>query len=569
MKKKIMSMLLVCVMAIGLLSGCGSQQAETSEQPVASEEEATEEAVETEEVYQLFPVNSNPLSDVRVRQAIAYAIDMEEIAETFFKGQVTPANSMVPANGVEELNNYSYDPEKAMELLEDAGWDENYVLKVVYTYTDQETVDFMAVIQSYLAAVGIQMEASLIEGDVNTQLWTPPADMVNGPSAVDWDIYYGAVAAPNRLTFYDGYKSSSMSSHTPTSEDLAAVADKLQSTANPEEQAAYLEEIQILCNEQLPVLPLYHMDVYSIESDAVNRNGAPYGNEQYKYDWQIEKWDIEPNEDGKKVLRTNTGPIEFFYDVYTTNNGNAANKVLFDTLIVANSDLTEFAPQAAESFEISEDDLSVSFVLKDGLKWHDGSDVTIDDVKFTWELACKVSTISSIYGAVIPNLEGFEAFVNGETEELAGIVVEGNKITFKFASIAPTMMFAFSQLPILPKAYLEDADPTVIQQNSFWQSPIGSGPFKVKEVSMNNYCVLEAFDEYHKGRPVIDEIYMYPSTETDASLVKNVSAGLYDYAWSKSLADVQACSEVEGYTTSAYPMLYTRQLIINKFEHAE
>jgi MarR-like DNA-binding transcriptional regulator SgrR of sgrS sRNA len=60
---------------------------------------------------------------------------------------------------------------------------------------------------------------------------------------------------------------------------------------------------------------------------------------------------------------------------------------------------------------------------------------------------------------------------------------------------------------------------------------------------MNNYVIMEAFEEYHAGRPVIDQVYMYPSTETDANLVKNISAGLYDYAWSKSVSDAQAVAE--------------------------
>ncbi|HBT50753.1 MAG TPA: ABC transporter substrate-binding protein, partial [Petrotoga sp.] len=137
------------------------------------------------------------LADPRVRQAIAYAIDMDTICETLLEGKATPSVSLTPnpeyrAPG---LNNYEYNPSKAKELLQEAGWDSNYVLDVVYYYGDQLTVDLMTVIQAYLADVGIKMEFRKLEGDLTTLLWTPPADPIKGPSAVDWDLAYAGISA--------------------------------------------------------------------------------------------------------------------------------------------------------------------------------------------------------------------------------------------------------------------------------------------------------------------------------------------------------------------------------------
>ena len=574
--KKLSAMIAMLLVVAMLMCGCGAQTpaaqpAAPAAQPAAPAEQAAvtpEEAPAAVEYKQMNEVNSNPLSDVRVRMAIAYAIDMDAIAESFFKGMVNPANSLTPANGL-DLNNYSYDPDKAIELLKEANWDENYTLKVVYTYTDQETVDLMAIVQQYLAAVGIKMEATLLEGDTSALLWTKPEDGVNGPSAVDWDMYYGAIAASSQYSFYTRFLTGgSNNSYSPGNEELDAMINAVNNTAEAAEQTKLFNDIQIFLNENLPVLPLYHMDVYSIESDRMNRNGAPYGNEQYSYDWKVETWDVEANSDGVKVLTTNHAPAEYFWEPFQNANGNLANKFLYDHLVVANSDCNEFAGQQTESFEISPDGTSVKFVLKEGLKWHDGSDITAEDVKFTWELAAKVSSLHALYTDMVKKLEGYKEFTEGTADEITGIVIDGNTITFNFTAVSPTMMMGFSQLPTLPKKYLEKADPAAIQQDSFWQSPVGSGPFKINTVSMNNYVILEAFEEYHDGRPMIDQIYMYPSTETDANLVKNVSAGLYDYAWSKSVADVVACGDIDGYTVSSYPMLYSRLFYYNRFEHA-
>jgi len=552
--KKVLNVLGLTLVVCLLFVSCGSALAAETQ---------------SEEVEQMCTVNSNPLSDVRVRKAIAYAIDMDTIAETFFGGMVNPADSLTPDNGL-DLNAYSYDPDKAVELLNEAGWDGSYVLKVVYTYTDQQTVDFLAIIQQYLEAVGIKMEATLLEGDVATALWTKPADGVNGPSAVDWDIYYGAIGASSQYAFYGRFQTGgSNNSHTPGNEELDALIKAVYSTADSSEQAELFDQIQVFMNGQLPVLPLYHMDVYTIESDKVSRNGAPYGNEQYSYNWKIETWDVEADENGVKVLHTNNAPSEYFWEPFANANGNVANKLLYDHLVVANGDCDEFTGQQAESYTIGEDGLSISFVLKDGLKWHDGSDLTVNDVKFTWQLAAKVTSLNNLYTDMVHKLVGYQDYADGTADEITGIVIDGNTITFNFTDIAPTAMLGFSQLPTLPEAYLGDADPSAIQQDDFWQSPVGSGPFKIKEVSMNNYVIMEAFEEYHEGSPLIDEIYLYPSIETDPNLVKNVLAGLYDYSWSKSLSDVKACMEIEGYTVTSYPMLYTRLMYFNKFEHVD
>ncbi|MDX9809393.1 MAG: ABC transporter substrate-binding protein, partial [Sphaerochaetaceae bacterium] len=340
------------------------------------ETQPTSSLKEIAEVEQMSALNSNPLSDVRVRQAIAYAIDMDTIAETFFDGMVTPADSLTPDNGL-GLNDYAYDPEKAKELLKEAGWDKSHVLNVVYTYTDQQTVDFMAIIQQYLAAVGIQMKASLLEGNTSAMLWTKPSDGVNGPSAVEWDMYYGAIGASSQYAFYGRFQTGgSNNSHTPGNTELDDLISRVYATAEASKQKELFDEIQIFMNKQLPVLPLYHMDVYSIESDKVIRNNAPYGNEQYSYDWKIETWDIAADKNGKKVLHTNNAPAEYFWEPFANANGNVPNKLLYDHLVVANSDCDEFAPQQCENYYIDDNGLKITFVLKDGLKWHDGSDIT-------------------------------------------------------------------------------------------------------------------------------------------------------------------------------------------------
>ena len=114
---------------------------------------------------------ANQLSDERVRQAIAYAIDMDTIVETLFEGKAIAADSMIPNGGfkADGLNAYDYDPERARALLAEAGWDDSQVLDVVYYYGDQLTADLMVAMQAYLGDVGIKMTYRKLEGDVGGQ----------------------------------------------------------------------------------------------------------------------------------------------------------------------------------------------------------------------------------------------------------------------------------------------------------------------------------------------------------------------------------------------------------------
>ena len=78
-------------------------------------------------LFMMFNTKAAPFDDVRVRQAMHYALDMDKIIETGMLGNATPATSFLPEtypNYNEASTVYSYDPEKAEELLAEAGVDD-------------------------------------------------------------------------------------------------------------------------------------------------------------------------------------------------------------------------------------------------------------------------------------------------------------------------------------------------------------------------------------------------------------------------------------------------------------
>lgn len=511
----------------------------------------------------------NPLADVRVRKAIAYAIDMEALIAGLMKGKAVPANSLTP-NGdwkVDGLNNYEYNPEKARQLLEEAGWDSDYVLDVVYYYGDQLTVDLMSAIQAYLADVGIKMEFRKLEGDLAAQLWTTPEDPVNGPSAVKWDLAYAGIAALAMHEYYNRFEGGATSnSHTPTDPELDKLIQATNATADIEKQKQAFYKLQKYENETLFCIPLYYQQVFIYESDRVNRKGIPYGNEQFAYDWRIIDWDIEPDENGNRTLYSNTGPTEFFETVFVNPGYFMPQKFLFDRLLVADANLTPKKGQLASEYSVSEDGLTIEFVLRDGITWHDGTPITPEDVKFTVEYSVRVPQLNAVAANTYSCLEGYQEYIDGKADGISGIVIDGNKITFNFAKLDPNALLTFSQWPPLPKHLLEDTDPLQAQRAAYWQAPVGSGPFKIEEVNMNDYATFVRYEDYwDQGTGNIERIRLYPSGESDPNLVVNAEAGLVDYAFSKHITDVTAIEKMDHMNVHPVDIRYTRLFYVNKF----
>lgn len=513
--------------------------------------------------------NSNQLSDPRVRQALTYAIDVQAIIDSLMASKSTAAITMAPPGEWRSPNvkAYEYNPEKAKELLKEAGWDQSRVLDVVYYYGDQMTVDLLTAIQAYWAEVGVQMTMRKLEGDLASQLWVPPSDPVNGPSAVEWDIAYAAVAALSMGDYYDRYQGGySSNSYNPQDDKLDELIAATNATADVEKQIAAYHALEDYENEIQLNIPLYHQPVYIVQSKNLDRGDAPYGNDQFIYNWNIVNWDIAPDASGKKVMRTNGGPAEFFETPFFNPGFIMSQKLLFDRLIIADENLTPKFPGLASEFALSEDGLTLEMTLREGIKWHDGEAITTDDIIGSVELATKAQT-NPVVLTTFKALEGYEAYAAGTAEHISGITAEGNKLTFKFAQINPNILLAFTQFAPLPMKYFEGVEPTLIQQADYWQKPVGSGPFKLQEVKMGEYATFVPFEEYYGGKAKIDEVRLYPSGESDPNLVKNAAAGQVDYAYTKSVEDVLALEAMDNMIVTPVEVRYTRVLYVNKFPH--
>ncbi|MDA8746821.1 ABC transporter substrate-binding protein [Litoreibacter sp.] len=494
---------------------------------------------------------ANQLSDERVRAAIAYAIDMDTIVETLFEGKAIVADSMIP-NGpykADGLERYAYDPDKARALLAEAGWDDDQVLDVVYYYGDQLTADLMVAMQAYLGDVGIQMTYRKLEGDVGGQLNALPADG-SDTSAVTWDIAYGAKAALALQEYYNGYYSG-RNSYTPGDTARDALIDAINGTVDVSQQQSAFKDFTKFENSVLSDIALYYQQLFIYESARLDRNGGQYGNDQFVYDWGVTNWTVKPDDAGKKVMYTNTAPSTFFDHPWLNPGIYVFSKFGLDRLMTANGALAPTEGQLAESVDVAADGMSVTFDLKDELTWHDGHALTADDIIWSIETAKTVPGINAVFTSTFDAISDMSA--------------DGDKITINFGTLDPNMLLTFSQFAPLPKHLLDGVSPAEFQQHPFWQNPVGSGPFKIAEVQMNDFVRLVPFEAYHGGIAKIEEIVAFPSGENDGNVIQNAEAGRLDYGFTKSVGDVKALEDMAHMRVIPADIPYTRSLRINKF----
>lgn len=275
------------------------------------------------------------------------------------------------------------------------------------------------------------------------------------------------------------------------------------------------------------------------------------------------------NEEEAKVMYSNGGPVEFFETPWLNPGSYTYSKVLYDHLIEADSNLNPLKGELAKEYKLSEDGKELVFELRDDIYWHDGEKITAEDIKWNIEYSMKTAVINSVFLNTFKAIEGSEAYLDGSEESISGVVIDGNTITITFDKVAPDALLTFTQFAILPAKYFADVDPLKFQQAEYFQNPIGSGPFKVKEVKLNDYTILEPFDKYYNG--VADyTIHLTPSPgDSDANLVNNVKSGLLDYGYTKSVADVKALKDDTSITLNQVDVRYTRLFYANKFNKAD
>ncbi|QNG59587.1 peptide-binding protein [Bacillus sp. PAMC26568] len=225
------------------------------------------------------------------------------------------------------------------------------------------------------------------------------------------------------------------------------------------------------------------------------------------------KEDEKPSEDagepqmGGDIVVGSIGAPTLFNPLYSTDvSSSDIEDFIYDGLV--DSD-TEFNPvlNIAEDIQTSEDGLTYTVKIKEGIKFHDGEDLTADDVVFTYSIPKSPDYVG----------ERGSAFESMESVTKKGDYEVEFKLSKKDASFYPVTL----SYGILPEHILKDVPVGELGEHEFnTKSPIGSGPFKFVEWKDGEYVKVEKNPDYFQGEPYLDSITYKIVPDQDALLAQ-------------------------------------------------
>lgn len=185
----------------------------------------------------------------------------------------------------------------------------------------------------------------------------------------------------------------------------------------------------------------------------------------------------------------------------TLSNDHSSISVIANTHLglVRFGEESEIIPAAARSWHLEDDGVTWSFLLKKGIRFHNGAELKAHDFKYTIERILHPRTKS-------PNtwlfnmIDGAKEFIRGEIGHLRGIQIHDDyRLSIRLES--PYNPFILN---------LAQTSSSIIPRGSDLQGgnqthQIGAGPYRIKEIT-DTGCILEAFDDYYEGRAFIDEV---------------------------------------------------------------
>ena len=178
-------------------------------------------------------------------------------------------------------------------------------------------------------------------------------------------------------------------------------------------------------------------------------------------------------------------------------------KSIFDGLMDYKPGTTELEPDLAESYTVSDDGLTYTFKLRDGVKFHNGRVMTSADVKYSFERAVNPAT-QSPGGGYFGMIAGYDDAAAGKTADLSGVETpDDNTVIFHLTRPDATFLhlMAINFGYIVPKEEVEKSGA------DFGKMPVGTGAFKFVEWVPGQSITLERNKDYYKaGTPYLDKI---------------------------------------------------------------
>jgi len=193
---------------------------------------------------------------------------------------------------------------------------------------------------------------------------------------------------------------------------------------------------------------------------------------------------------GEKILSVQVGPDPETIDPALNSAVDGGNMLLhsFECLLAVDEN-GQLVPGQAESWETSEDGLTWTFHLRDGLKWSDGSDLTANDFVYSWKRVCDPMVAAPYADTVLSMVAGYDKAIEGDLDALQVAAQDDNTLVVTLN--APCSYFgslaAFATLSPVQEATVEaNGDAWATSAETY----ISNGPFYVSEWVPGSYIMM-------------------------------------------------------------------------------
>jgi ABC-type transport system substrate-binding protein len=324
-----------------------------------------------------FNRNTPPFDNLNVRQAIAHAIDKQRIVDNFYPPGSTVATQFMPPaifGATEGFEPLPYDPEMARQLLADSGLE--LPLEVTLNYRD--------VVRGYLPQPGIvaqDIQAQLAEVGINVTIevmesgtFLDEADRGNVPfHLLGWGADY-----PDATNFLDVHFGQGASAQF--GDKIPEVVDLLNQASVESDQATRADlyrQANELIRDQVPMLAVAHGGSgVAYTADITGAHSSPLGNESFSV--------MEDPDDDNIIFMQNGEPAGLYCADETDGEALRVCEQITEPLLAYEVAGTNVVEALAESYEASEDGLTWTFNLREGVTFHDGSELDANDVVMSY-----------------------------------------------------------------------------------------------------------------------------------------------------------------------------------------
>ncbi len=327
-----------------------------------------------------------PLDNIKVRQAIAQGIDRQRIVDNFYPVGSEVASHFTPCsipNACEGDPWYDFNPEAAKALLAEAGFPDGFKTRLGYRDVVRGYLPNVSNVAQDLQAQlkeNLNIDAEIVVMESGAFIEETGAGRFDGLYMLGWGADYPHVT--NFIDYHFGEAQLQFGNQSPTYTELIKEGATIGDVAKA---APIYAQINNALRDYVPMVPIAHGgSAAAYKADVTNPQASPLTTELFAYS--------KPGDRDVFVWMQNAEPISLFCADETDGESLRACEQVTQSLYGFKVNDTATEPHLAESCEPNADSTVWVCKLRQGVKFHDGSDFDSADVLATFDMGLNIGS---------------------------------------------------------------------------------------------------------------------------------------------------------------------------------